>query len=162
MSRRIRRARTWAAASGLLAAAGAQATVCTISASAIAFGTYDPVAGAGNDSTATVQVTCVPGVGDPLTTTYTLTIAGTGTGNDATRSIASGAQRLYFQVYKDASRSTVWGNGSTSGAGVGSGVTSAATAVPAVRSHTVYARAAAGQNVAPGTYAGTLLATIGY
>lgn len=104
----------------------------------------------------------MPGVGDPLTTSHTLTIAGTGAANDATRSIAAGAQRLYFQVYRDAARSAVWGHGGSPGAGIASSVTSAATAVPSVRSHTAYARAAAGQVVAPGVYSGNLLVTINY
>ena len=150
------------ALAGALAPAPAAATGCLAVAGLMAFGTYDPLATLPTDTTATVTVTCTPGLGDPLATAYTLTVAGTGSGNDATRSIAFGASRLYFQVYQDASRTQVWGNGTTSGAGVASSVTSIAIAVPALRTHTAYARMPAGQVVAPGLYLGSLLVTVNY
>ena len=78
------------------------------------------------------------------------------------RSIAAGAYALYYQVFKDASRSTVWGNGSTSGAGLSASVTSAAALTPGLRTHTAYARMPAMQTVPPGLYMGTLLLTVDY
>jgi spore coat protein U-like protein len=138
------------------------ATLCVAVASVLSFSTYDTIAAAANDSTATVQVTCTPGAANPLTTSYTITVAGTGSGNDSVRSISSAGFRLYYQLYKDASRSTVWGNGSSSGAGVASSVTSTAVLVPASRTHTAYARMPPLQGVAPGSYLGTLLVTVDY
>lgn len=140
----------------------AQATGCTMTPSALSFGPYDTIAPGANDSSATLQVVCIPGVSDPLTTAYTITIAGTGTGGDTTRSISFGSHRLYYQVHKDAGRATVWGNGGSSGTGVSDSVTSSAVLVAGTRTHTVYARMAARQAVAPGGYAGTLLVTINY
>jgi spore coat protein U-like protein len=95
----------------LVALPACQAAVCTATAGALAFGIYDTVLATDNDTTGTVQVTCTPGVAQPLTTGYTITIAGTGTGGDSVRSVAAGAYRLYYQLYKDAARTTVWGNG---------------------------------------------------
>lgn len=145
-----------------IAAGAAGATACSVSASVMAFGNYDTVSATANDTSASVQVSCVPGATDPLSTPYVLTIAGTGTGLDSVRSIAAGAYRLYFQMYKDVSRTTVWGNGSTSGAGLSGSVTSAAALTPGLRTHTAYARMPAMQTVPPGLYMGTLLLTVEY
>ena len=146
----------------LMSSMPCQAATCGVLLSSMAFGIYDSILPAFNDTVATVTVTCTPGVANPLTTPYTITIAGTGTGNDATRAISSGSHKLYYQVYKDASRSTVWGNGGTSGAGVSSSVTSLTTVTPALQIHTVYARMPPLQAVPPGIYIGTLLLTIDY
>lgn len=136
------------------------ATVCSISASQLAFGVYDAVSGAANDTTGNVTVACIPGLSDPLTTAYTVTVDGTGVTSDSVRSMSRGAYRLYFQVYKDPARTTVWG--SSPSAGVAGSVTSATTLVAAQRTHTAYARLPPGQNVPPGLYSGSLLVTIEY
>lgn len=138
------------------------ATLCTLSASAMAFGNYDTILVSPNDTTGIVQVSCTPAAAEPLTTAYTLTIAGTGASGDSIRSLSFDAYRLYYQVYSDAARSIVWGNGSGSGAGVASSVTSTASLVPALRNHTAYARMPGLQKVRPGAYMGSLMVTIDY
>lgn len=138
------------------------AATCTVLASAMNFGLYDTLAANAHDTTATVRVSCVPGVGGALVTPYVLTVAGTGSGGDTVRSVSFGSQRLYYQVYADAARSTVWGNGSSSGPGVASSVTSATVATPGEQTHVAYARLAARQAVQPGLYSGSLLVTIDY
>ena len=66
-----------------------QAATCGALLSPMAFGIYDSILPAANDTVATVTVSCTPGVSQPLTTSYTITIAGTGTGNDAVRAMSS-------------------------------------------------------------------------
>ena len=139
----------------------AHAVVCTATASALAFGAYDTLLSLDDDSTATVTVTCTPGVSASLTSNYTISIAGSGTGGDTIRSASYAGSRLYYQVYSDAGRTAVWGNGGAT-PGVASSVTSLSAALPAVRVHTVYARAPSGQRTKPGTYVGTLLVTVDY
>ncbi len=143
-------------------ASGAQAATCSASTSLMAFGLYDTVSTTANDTTAQVTVVCTPGSGDPLTTPYVLTVAGTGTGNDSVRAVLYSASRLYYQVYKDAGRSQVWGNGGSSGAGVAGSVTSVAALAAAQLTHTAYARMPAHQVVPPGLYGGSLLVTVDY
>lgn len=138
------------------------ATLCLVLTSPMSFGLYDTISPVHNDSTATVTVSCTPGLGSPLTTPYTLTVAGTGGAGDSVRSIAAGSHRLYYQVYKDAGRSLVWGNGSSSGPGMAGSVTSAATLVPGLQTHTAYTRLPARQAVPAAIYLGTLLVTIDY
>jgi spore coat protein U-like protein len=146
----------------LAVAMPSQAASCNVLLSLMAFGLYDTILPASNDTSASIQVTCTPGLGNPLTTPYTITIAGTGSGNDSVRSVASGAYKLYYQVYKDPARSTVWGNGGSSGPGITSSVTSASSLLPAIQIHIAYARMPALQTIPPGIYTGSLLVTIDY
>jgi len=145
-----------------LVAAPARATLCLVATTPVAFGLYDTLLSGNNETTGQITVTCTPGIGDPLTTPYTVTLAGSGTGGDTVRSIAMGANRLYYQVYKDAARSVVWGNGGGSGSGVAGSTVSAASLVPALRVHTAYARMPANQRVPAGIYAGSLLVSVDY
>jgi spore coat protein U-like protein len=139
-----------------------QAASCTVLLSLMAFGVYDTILPAANHTSANIQVTCTPGLGNPLKTLYTITIAGTGSGNDSVRAVASGAYRLYYQVYTDPAYSTVWGNGGSSGPGVTSSVTSLSDLLPAMQVHTAHARMPALQIIPPGIYTGSLLVTIDY
>lgn len=150
------------AASTALTTAAQAAASCSISVGQLAFGVYDTLATSPTDTAGSLLVSCTPGVSDPLTTSYTITVAGTGVASDAVRSISQGVHRLYFQVYKDAARSMVWGNGAGAGAGVAGSVSSPSALLTATRSHTAYARLPAAQRVAPGLYTGSLLVTIEY
>jgi spore coat protein U-like protein len=143
-------------------AAAHGATLCTATVSQMVFGLYDTISPVATDTTASVQVSCTPGVSSPLTTSYVVTIAGTGSGNDSVRAISNGAYLLYYQVHSNAARSVVWGNGGASGAGVAGSVTASAALVPASQTHTAYGRLAARQAVPPGVYGGTLLVTVDY
>lgn len=146
----------------LCAAPEGHATNCNATAGLLSFGVYDTLISAATDSTGSLTIVCTPAVGDPLTTTYTITLAGTGTGGDSVRSISFSTHRLHYQLYKDAARLQVWGNGGSSGLGVTSSVTSSGPLVSAVQVHTVYARLPGQQIVPAGTYAGSLLVTIDY
>ncbi len=152
----------WAATMLALAAGSGHAASCTVTAGPLAFGLYDTLLATASESTGQVTVSCTPGPTDPLTTHYTLTLAGTGTGGDPVRAVSAGAYRLHYQLYKDAARLQVWGNGGTSGSGVSSSVNSVAVQVPGVQMHTVYASMPGQQTVPAGVYSGSLLVTIDY
>jgi spore coat protein U-like protein len=153
----------WGAAAPALAATATSslsvtATVsatCTISSSAVAFGAYDPVSANTStalDGTGTVTVTCTSGG----STTITLgqgSNANTGS-TDAVplRRMNVGTAFLSYFLYSESGRTTVWGN--TAGTGVAHTGTGTATAI------TVYGRTPAGQNVPPGSYVDTVVATI--
>ncbi|WP_394788047.1 spore coat protein U domain-containing protein [Rhodoferax sp.] len=135
------------------------AVLCTLLVTPMAFGIYSSILPSNTDTTSTVTVSCIPGASS-LTTSYTLTIAGTGTGNDPVRSIPFSTSKLYYQIYKDAAYSTVWGN--TAGTGVSSSVTSISSITPGIQIHTVYARMQPLQAAAAGIYIGNLTITITY
>jgi spore coat protein U-like protein len=127
---------------------------CTISApTTLAFGDYDPVsvnAAVPLDASTTISVACTRGSSGVW--------VGLGLGANAsgtTRRMAAGTERLNYEVFSDAGRSTVWGN--TSGTGVNYVPTSRAPFAL-----TVYGRVAAGQDAAVGDYTDTVIATINF
>ena len=136
---------------------GVSATVtnnCTISTAALAFGSYDPVvahASTDLDGTGTVIVACTKGA--------TATI-GLGLGSNASGSVRrmkdSGSNYITYELYRDASRSTVWG---TSG---GALLSPGAAPSKAARNFTVYGRVASNQDVPAGSYNDTVVATVNF
>jgi spore coat protein U-like protein len=126
---------------------------CSITTSAVAFGTYDPVvthAASPLDGTGSVVVTCTKGAG----TRIDLGLGGNASGS--VRRMAGGGDFLSYELYTDSGRSTVWG------AGAGSGQTIAAAPNKNPRTFTVYGRVAAGQDVSAASYSDTVVATINF
>jgi spore coat protein U-like protein len=147
----------------LLVAGRAQASAdCTAAAGGVAFGVYDQVATAPDDSTGTVTVTCVNTGPANTTVNFSIALSTGASGAYAQRYMTAGAPRLNYNLYRDAARTLVWGNGSAGtsiitgslavGPGVGNGTKSAA--------YTVYGRAPALQDPAPGTYTDAIVITL--
>ena len=126
---------------------------CTVSSSALAFGSVNPLSGSNVDGTGGITVTCTNGTG------WTAA-AGVGSGSGATfasRRMTAGANLLNYNLYTDAARTTVWGDGSGSTAMFSNSGTGVAQAV------TVYGRVPSGQvTVPPGAYADTVSVTVTY
>jgi spore coat protein U-like protein len=130
---------------------------CTISTSTLAFGTYDPVfthASAALDGTGTVTVTCTSGSGATIMLGQGSNAAVGSTDDVPLRQMGSGANRLAYFLYSEATRTTVWGN--TAATDVDHTGTGTATAL------TVYGRVTAGQNKPAGSYTDTVVATVTY
>jgi spore coat protein U-like protein len=118
-------------------------------------GVYDPLAG-DDDATGTITVRCTNG------TPYTVTLnVGSGGGSFATRTLSGTGGTLNYNLYRDAARNQVWGDGSgTTNTVIGTG---AGLGVPQQQSHTVYSRIPTGQDTAaPGNYASTIQVSITY
>ena len=136
------------ALAALLALASPAAIACTVSTTPVAFGSIDPIASAPTDSTGTVIVSC------PEQTTYSVAIDG-GNGTVDRRHLASGVDRLNYQLYTDASLALVWGDG-TAGT-----VTANGTAGPAGdTTHTIYGRVPAQPLAKVGPYSDSLVVTV--
>jgi spore coat protein U-like protein len=124
-------------------------TSCTVSASALNFGTYTSSSSSSSDVNTTVSVLCSFG------TAYNVGLdVGLGTGATvANRIMKSGSNLLNYSLYQDAARTVVWGNtnGSNTLSGTGSGVTQALT---------VYGRVFSGQSAALGNYQDTITVTV--
>jgi len=144
----MRRALHWLAtcATSLLASMPCQAA-CTVSTTSVAFNPYDVFNTLNNDITGTVTVRCNP------SQAYTLSLS-KGAGTYASRSLVNGPFILGYNLYTDAARTTIWGDG-TSGTSTVSGNAKNAT-------HTVYARIPARQNARMGSYTDTIVVTITY
>jgi len=121
------------------------AASCTVSTSGIAFGGYDPFVAQAVDSVANVSVSC------DETASYSIALS-TGSGTYEQRVMTSGLHQLLYNLYTDATLSTVWGDGTGHSAMVGD--------TQLVATHTVYGRIPARQNPHVGVYGDTIVITL--
>lgn len=127
---------------------------CVIFTSPVAFGTYDPVGGSDLAGTGTVTTRCTKNSSVHV-------LLGQGANPDSgssetapLRQMASGAERLKYNLFKTGSHSTVWGNDNATGIALtGSGLNQATT---------VYGLIDGGQpgTMLPGAYTDTVVATV--
>ena len=136
---------------GLLAAAApARAqpplNACTITATGVAFGTYDPKSATPDSGYGTIALDCHPSARPVIA-------LGAGFGGSLLeRRMRNGASSPVYNLYTDAGFSRVWGDG-----------TGGTVTVPVERrtsTTTVYGRIPPGQNVTAGTYSDTLIVTV--
>jgi len=130
---------------------------CSMNTTSMAFGTYDGVvANASNalEATATVISTCTSGA-EALITMNAGASAGSGSADAPVRRMTAGPGKyLYYQVYSDVVRDTVWGNT------VPTGVALTGTGAP--QSLTVYGSIPSAQLVPEGDYSDQIFVTISY
>ena len=126
---------------------------CTVSTSALGFGSVNTIGGSNVDGTGGLSITCTNG-------TAWSAAAGVGAGSGASftsRRMTAGANVLNYNLYTSAARTTVWGDG-TASTGLLSG-----TGTGAAQSVTVYGRVSSGQTGVPaGSYADTVSVTVTY
>jgi len=138
---------------GSLYASDAQAQACTISATSVNFGTYNVFNGSDVDSTGTVTYRCN---GSAHNITVALTQGASATFNP--RQMQKGAEALTYNLFRDASHSTIWGDGT-------SGTSVYQLANPPNNTNvnlTVYGSVSAGQDVSAGTFSDTVTAVINF
>lgn len=135
------------ACTAILAAAQAAEASCSVSASAVSFGTFGLI---GNpiDSTGDLSVTC------SLATSYTVGLDGGQAGQPASRLLSSGSATIAYGLYKDSARSELWGDtGSDTQSGTGTG---------SAQTYTIYGRIPTQSTPAPGSYTDTIFVTVTY
>lgn len=127
------------------------ASSCSMTASDVAFGAYDPLSALPTTATGGVTVTCT------LLTPYQVGLsAGNGSGATvSTRKMTSGSNTLNYALYRDATRLSNWGNtlGTDTVSFVGTGL---------AINHPVYGTIPAQQAVANGNYTDTITVTLTY
>lgn len=126
---------------------------CTISATSVAFGTYDVFTTAPRDSTGTVIYRC-----GPRDRRITITISRGSSTTFTPRTLVNGTARLQYNLFRDAAFATVWGDGT------GGTATYFIVNPPNNRDVvlTVYARVPAEQDVPAGAYADSVVVTLEY
>ena len=136
---------------------------CTISTVGVAFGVYDPTLSTPDDSNGSVDVTCFyTGPGGADSTNYAVALSTGSSGSFAPRRLSAGASLLTYNLFRDAGRSQIWGNG-TAGTSI---VTGSVKVGPGVgnntrtTSHPVYGRIPALQDADTGNYSDTILVTL--
>jgi spore coat protein U-like protein len=149
----------------LLAATAQAGIVCSLSASGVAFGTYDPFTSVPDDAAGTVTITCnYVAPGGEAEAEYVLELGTGASGSYAQRRMASGPTRLGYNLFRDAAHSRVMGNGS----GGSSRITGTLQVTPGLgkrtnsQTYTVYGRMPALQSATTGTYIDTIVATLTY
>lgn len=126
---------------------------CVVSTTGIDFGDVNPISGSNYDSSGSIHVTCTSGTGWSAA-------AGLGSGSGATfasRRMSFGANLLQYNLYTNAGRTTVWGDGT------GSTGTLGGTGTGSVQNVSVYGRVGSGQvSAPPGDYSDTVTVTLTY
>ncbi|WP_209349086.1 spore coat U domain-containing protein [Pontixanthobacter sp. CEM42] len=124
---------------------------CTVTASPMAFGTLTTLGTANIDSSATIALACTPDAAYDVSLDLGLN-AGVGT----QRELVNGAdttQRIPYNLFQDAARSTAWGTGA--------GNTVAGTATGGVATLTAYGRIPASASaVTAGSYSDSVTVTV--
>lgn len=149
--------RSLMAAIAIAASGSAGAFTCTVSATGVNFGVYNPLSGTPDDATGTVTMTCNLLVG--LFNSWTVALS-TGNGSYSPRRLKNGANSLNYNLYTSAAHSSVWGDGSGSTTLVSD---QALLVIGAnINTYTVYGRIPAGQDAAAGSYTDTIVVTVNY
>lgn len=130
-----------------MSASQAGAATCNLSLQGINFGSYDPFSSVALDSTGNIGVTC------DISAPYSIALS-PGGGSYALRAMANGTYSLTYNLYTDATRTTVWGDGSSGTSVVnGNGTT---------ENHALYGRIPARQNAYVGNYSDIITVTLTY
>ncbi len=149
--RRASTVRALALAAALAPSRARGAPTCSFGvAGALAFGVYDPLATAPTDSSSTMSYRCPKGQLVQISLDAGLA------GSFAARALTLGTERLLYNLYLDAARTIVWGDG-TGGSQVGPGVTTHGAG--GTTTVYVFGRIPAGQDVVAGTYGDTIRVT---
>ena len=135
---------------GLFGTSPAEAAKCTIATTPIAFGTYNVFSSAPVDSVGSLLF---DGSG---TNNVSIAISQGQSGSFQPRALRSGSESLYYNLFLDAARSTVWGNGS---GGTQTYVTDPGKDDVSV---TIYGRIPPQQDVTFGAYGDSVTVTINF
>jgi spore coat protein U-like protein len=139
-----------AVAAVLAVARPAAADRCTVTATPIAFGSYNVFASSPTDSTATVTFECNGGGRQPIAIALAPS-AGAGSAR-----LVSGAERLYYGLFQNAARTVLWGDGTGGSQPYVTDRSKDPVTLP------VFGRIAPGQDVAVGTYHDTVTVVVNF
>lgn len=141
----------------------ASAADCTLSATGLAFPvSYDPVTlhSTGDlDGTSTVTLTCTR-TQNAERVNFALSLSMGGSGTYTPRRMASGVNTLNYNLFTDATRSVIWGNG-TGGTSLVSGSFNLNPGQPIqIQTRTVYGRIPRAQDAVIGAYLDSITVTL--
>ena len=131
---------------------------CEVTGSALTFGTYNPLAPGPLDAVGNISVRCSALVLGAVVS-YDVALSPGMSGVYGARAMQSGGDALSYNLYLDAARSQVWGDG-TGGTGQAANAYLLDVLFFRVTDFPVYGRLPAGQNAPAGAYSDTLFATV--
>jgi spore coat protein U-like protein len=134
---------------------------CTVSATGINFGVYNPLSTMGDSAAGSWSVTCTATGTGSATVSGTLSMSTGSSGQYATRTMMSGTNALNYNIYVTPSYTQIFGNG-TAGtyAPSESGTVTAGQVYQVAGS--MYGYMPPSQDVAPGRYSDTIVITVAY
>jgi spore coat protein U-like protein len=146
----------------LAAPCAAQVTTCNGANSSLAFGAYDGFATAPHDTQANILVTCTRSGGPPTTPIAVALGPSVNSGAIAIRRLkqVSGSDVLDYNLFRDATRVSIWGN--TTGVDTVVQSITLANSTTGSIAFTVFGRIFALQDVRVGAYNDALLITVTY
>jgi spore coat protein U-like protein len=127
---------------------------CTISTAPVSFGNYDPVAAnatAPLDGTGSIIVTCTKGAVAKVGLN-----PGSNSEGTTRRMLGGTAAYLAYELYKDPSHTSIWGDTDTTGLDIPAAPNRNPQTFP------VYGRVAAAQDATVGSYTDTVVATVNF
>jgi spore coat protein U-like protein len=133
---------------------------CSVTTTGLAFGAFPAPNPANVDSTANLSVSCK--ANPNATTAFTISLS---QGNGASfnpRNMASGTYTLNYNLYSDASHSTIWGDGTSGTSQVSGTIPPGLPPGSTTLNLTVYGRIPGNQNLAAGSYSDAITITISY
>ena len=150
------RPRLIAAAALAMSALGvgrSDAATCNVESTSVAFGTYNVFATAPVESTGAVLLNCNGGAKN-----VRVSISRGQSGSYAPRALRRATESLGYNLFLDASRSTVWGDGTGGSSAylVGNPPNNKNTDI------TIYGRIFAGQDISAGAYSDSVAVTIDF
>lgn len=147
----------------LLCAAQAHALVdCSVSATGMNFGIYDPLRTSPLLSSSSLSISCNLLSGGAVTVPVRVELSAGSSGSFAARQLRSGTNTLAYNLFPSAAFSQIWGDG-TSGTFLGVGGLFLNPGQPRRElAATVYGRIAAGLDPGPGSYLDTIIVTVTY
>jgi spore coat protein U domain-containing protein, fimbrial subunit CupE1/2/3/6 len=134
------------------------AASCSVAASGVNFGTYNPLSGTPKDAAGTVTFSCNVLAG--LLMSWTVSLSTGNSGSYAPRLLSNGVSTLSYNLYTSAAHSSVWGDGT----GVTGLVSDHVLLIVGLNTfnYPVYGRIPAGQDAAAGGYTDTIMVTVNY
>ena len=139
-------------AAGALSAAATAEAACTISTTAVSFGSYNVFSASPDDGTGQITYRCTA----PRPPLVTIQLDKGGAPSFNPRQMRMGSEVLNYNLYLDSTRTTIWGDGTG-----GSQAYSQSSLQPNQNINvSVYGRIPAGQDVSAGNYSATVTATI--
>ncbi|MGH8281630.1 MAG: Csu type fimbrial protein, partial [Gammaproteobacteria bacterium] len=111
-----RRKKSWVLVLGgfsllLISGIACAAPNCAISSTTVSFGNYDPLSSTALTSTGTLTFNCTSGV-PRRGVSFIITLNPGNSGTYTMRTLKSGSSALNYNLYTDATDTTVWGDGS--------------------------------------------------
>jgi spore coat protein U-like protein len=126
---------------------------CSLTSTSVNFGTYNAFNPIPTDSTGSVIYTCISVLG-----TITIDLSKGSASSYMPRQMRQGTESMAYNLYLDAARTSVWGDGT--GGTSSYGPVTPRLLVPVTV--TIYGRMPARQNVTAGSYTDTIMATINF